>query len=136
MLLIFSSLLQKSYGPWAWPIAKNWKLVAAQCPAVGDFPPVVASDRVPLSIDFASIIPTGDALASSGASASIGVYSGADPNAANLAWGVPAVAGSIVTQWVGPGWVPGVIYRVTLTVETGEGATLTLYGHIECKALN
>ena len=137
MLLIFSSLLQSGgggSGPSSWPIAANWKLIAARAPLVGDFNTVTPLDRVPFSIDFSGQIPAGDALVS--AAGAIAAYYGADENAAALVWGTPSVAGAIVTQWGGPGWLPGVIYRLTLTAQLGSGGAIALYAHIACNSLN
>jgi len=137
MLLIFSSLLQSGgggSGPSSWPIDANWKLIAARAPLVGDFNPVTPFHRVPFSIDFSAQIPAGDTLVS--ATGAIAAYYGADPNAGALVWGTPATAGSIVTQWGGPGWLSLVIYRLTLTAQLGSGGTIPLYAHIACNSLN
>ena len=137
MLLIFSSLLQSGLaGPSAWPVDANWLLAPSRGQLVGDLSPVVATMRVPLSINFAAILPAGDTLAANGGRATLSAYSGADPNAALLLWGGPSVAGSIVTQWAGPGWLPGVIYTLTLTAPTVDGALLTLSARVAAQAIN
>ena len=143
MFLPFSSLLWGQSGPTSWPIASNWLIVAPRrvlslkasaMPVVGDFSPVDPTERIPLSLDFSAQIPAGDSLAS--ATATVAAYLGTDANAAALAYGAADVSGSVVTQWVGPGWLPGVVYRLTITATTTLGATISIYAHIACNPIN
>ena len=62
------------------------------------------------------------------------VYLGTDPNPSTLLFGSAAVQGTVVVQWAGPGWLPGVTYRWTAVVLTVDGATISLDGHIPAKA--
>lgn len=107
-------------------------------PQVGDWPPVDPPERIPLSIDFSPQLPTGDSLSATptAPTATIAAYLGTDPNAAALLYGAAAISGTKVVQWVGPGWLPGVIYRVTMTAQTTSGATISLYAHIAAQAQN
>ena len=70
------------------------------------------------------------------ATATVAAYLGTDANAAALAYGAANVSGSVVTQWVGPGWLPGVVYRLTITATTTLGATISIYAHIACNPIN
>lgn len=143
-MLLFQLNLGGTSAPTKWPIAPAWllraaprvlKLTVSSMPFVGDFSAVDPTERVPLSIDFSAQIPSGDGLASV-ASSSLDAYYGTDANAASLLYGSAAKAGTVVTQWAGPGWLPGVVYRLTLTCLTTNGATVSLYAHIACNSVN
>jgi hypothetical protein len=103
-------------------------------PFAGDYSGVNPNERVPLQMDFTLQIPGGDSL--SNASATMSVYYGTDANAANVLSGSPNISGNIVTQYAGAGWVAGVVYRLTITVTTANGAILSNYGHIFCQSQN
>ena len=140
MLLWLQNLLGLS-GPSAWPVAPNWLIRASArvyslkglaMPFAGDFSAVDPPERVPLSIDFSAQIPTGDSLAS--VTTTMAAYYGTDANASALLYGAPAYSGTVVTQWAGPGWLPGVVYRLTMTAVTAKGATISLYAHTPAQA--
>jgi hypothetical protein len=108
-------------------------LKATYMPVVGSFSSVDPPERLPFSIDFAAQIPAGDSLTSILGSA-LAAYVGTDDDAAGLLYGPATIAGTVVTQTAGPGWIPGVIYRLTLTCGTAGGATISLYAHITAQA--
>jgi len=99
-------------------------------PYVGDFSPCDSGELLSLSFDFSSWIPSGDSIAS--CSGAVTAYEGVDPSAAALAVGAPVASGTVVSQWVGPAFVPGVVYRLYLSVTTAFGSKLTAFGHIAC----
>ncbi len=112
-----------------------YTLEALTMPFVGDWSDVDSGERVPLSIDFAAQLPQGDTITGT-PTVVVAAYFGADPNAAALAYGPPALSGTIVTQFVGTAFVPGVVYRVSMSVATTSGAILTPYAHIAANAPN
>ena len=104
-------------------------------PSVPDFPPFNTTERIPVAIDFTNGLPAGDSVASI-VGVSLSVYLGTDPNAASLLVFSPGLSGNVVSQFINVGAVPGVTYRITMTVQTTLGATLSLYSHIFCAPIN
>ena len=88
----------------------------------------------PYSIDFANQLATGDLIAS--ATSSLAADQGIDRNASSWLVGSPAVDGAVVSQVIGgalpTGLQPGVVYRLTFTITTASGRTLSDYGFIPC----
>jgi len=115
--------------------ARGFVLKALAMPLIGDFPTVDPLERVPLSIDFAAQLPTGDSLAAV-ISVSLAAFEGTDGAAAALLSGSGTVSGTKVSQFAGPGWIAGVVYRFSVTATTTSGATLSLYAHIACAPVN
>ena len=108
---------------------------AGTMPLVGDLSPFDPIEQVPMSIDFSAAIPTGDSAVTINA-VSIAPYSGVDPNPAALLNGAAGRSGAVVTQMIGPGGVPGVTYRLTMTIATARGATISAYAHVFCSPVN
>ena len=99
-------------------------------PFCGNFSAVSTGDMKSFSIDLSAQIATGDAIATQ--TSAIAVVTGADPNAASLLFGSATKTGNVVSQWIGGAFVPGVIYRWTLTVTTTLGSTLVNHAHLAC----
>ncbi len=99
-------------------------------PYVGDFSPCDSGEQLSLSFDFAAWLPSGDSIA--GCTGAVTAYQGVDPNASNLALGPAASTGTVVSQLVGTAFVPGVTYRLYLSVTTAFGSRLTAFGQILC----
>lgn len=103
----------------------------------GDWlPPVNPGEIRSLSITFAPYLSSGD-LIQSVTSVAISVYIGTDPNVSALLINNAIIDSTnmIVSQMVGPHYIPDTIYRVTVTVLTLAGETLILYGHLACAAV-
>ena len=84
------------------------------------------------SFDFFNDLAAGDSIAS--AATTLTVYQGADPNAATLLIGSPTIlnglgTNTVVAQKIGTnvnnatGFLPGVVYRWTITAQTALGET-------------
>jgi hypothetical protein len=166
VLLTLESLLFGGSGPAPVPIAQNWLvaasprrfrakarprvfsvlaaprnylLTARTLPFVGDFPPFDAAERPPLSIDLSPQVPAGDTIAHGfGGGVAASVYSGVDPNAANLFGGAgPHISPEFVlTIKIRNAAVPGVIYRVQMTLHTSSNSLIVCYAHILCAPVN
>jgi hypothetical protein len=104
-------------------------------PRAPDLDDFNTSERIPVSIDFTAGLPPGDSVTSV-ASVALSVYFGTDPNVSSLLSGTPSLSGNIVTQTISTGGVPGVTYRITMTVITAASATISLYSHIFCAPVN
>jgi hypothetical protein len=119
------------------PVSRSIK--APRMPNAGDYLPYSTPGEVqPYSIDFATQLPVGDAIA--GVVSSLVVaeqtrlgFGGSDTNpAANLV-GSASFFGTVCTQTVGP-LQANVVYRLTFSVVTTAGRTLINYAHICCLA--
>ena len=106
-------------------------------PYLGDYTPTVPGELRSLSIDFTAELAPSESIVS--ANAAVSVLFGSDPNAANLAFGSVGQTGNIISQFVGINGsnnpLPGVVYRLTMSVVTSAGQKLTNWGHLACNAI-
>jgi len=108
------------------------KATGLTMPRVGDFSAVDAAEIVSLSIDFANELATGDSITA--CSGALTAYDGADSNAPNLVVSAATFSGTVVTQIVGPGFVPGVVYQWWANAGLASGLRKQLFGFLPCTA--
>jgi|SRR6185437_6520714 len=86
------------------------------------------------SFDFFNDLAPGDSIDPKNTTTTLTVYQGADPNAATLLIGSPTIlsglgTNTVVAQKIGTnvnnatGFLPGVVYRWTITAQTALGET-------------
>ena len=88
---------------------------------MGSYSPVRVGESIPLSWDFSSRVPTGDALVSG--SCDLVVLSGTDATPDQNKKSNPYVTGNTLSQWFEPK-VKDVVYQITWTGVTKSGVTL------------
>lgn len=151
MLLLWSLLQPRAALPTLWPVSPNWLLRASPrrflltpkprifilkaraMPLVGSFPSIESTERIPLTIDFATQLPLGDSLTGTPV-ATLTAHNSVDPDASALLWGSPAIVGTQVVQWAGPNWVAGVTYELKITATSARGQVITLHALITAQA--
>ncbi len=101
-------------------------------PYAGEFSPVDSGEQIPMQLDFASDVAlvAGDSIAN--CAGAVQAYLGTDPNAAALAAAAAQSSGTIVTQYVGPAFIPGVTYQWNASITTAKGAAYTLFARFLC----
>jgi hypothetical protein len=108
-------------------------------PFAGSYSPCDPGETQPYSIDFANQLVTGDSISSVANVTLVSDQPGADPNASSWLVGSASISGTIVSQVVGGslpnGLRPGVVYRLTFTVNTTGGRTLSDSGFIPCNPI-
>lgn len=98
-------------------------------PYAGDFGSVDAGEIIPLTLDFASVLGADTIEQCAGA---ISVYYGSDANAASLPLSGATFTGSKVSQLIGPGFLPGVIYQWGASIVTASKASYTAFARFLC----
>lgn len=83
-------------------------------------PSKLVTERITATFDFSDELAWAEVIVS--ATTTIVAVSGVDASADVMRYRAPAISNSIVTQQVYKG-LPGVIYKITCTIEGGTGAT-------------
>lgn len=86
---------------------------------------------LPLGIDLASLLATGDSVIA--VSASLAVITGTDEAPEDMLLNAAAIVGTTVQQWI-QGGVTGVRYRLTFVADTEIGKRLVESGELAVRA--
>ena len=98
-----------------------------------DFSPLdpAALETSTFTFDFAALLGTGETIST--ATWSIAALVGFDTAPLSRLIGSPQITGTQVLQRIGT-CVAGETYRITATISTSAGQTLTLYAHCSCQS--
>lgn len=101
--------------------------------AAQDFSPLdpAALETATFTFDFTRMLGTGETISTS--TWSIAALTGFDSTPASRLIGVSSISGTQVLQRIGT-CIAGETYRITATITTSAGQTLTLYAHCPCIA--
>jgi hypothetical protein len=96
-----------------------------------NFPQVEPTTERWFYLDFGPDLGIGETIQI--AAVSLTTARGSDPNAAALIKSLPAINGTLVGAFCGPGWIGGVAYSFSATASTSAGNILPNNTRIYCQ---